>query len=413
MSYHQYIRDITIDKTRRYIRKIGSGSYGSVYVYEIGGELYAIKKMKPDSLTAILAEISSLVLLKDESYIIELYEIIYKEDEVQLVLEYGDGGDLHHYRADSNFKKYFKEMSIGVLNCHKNNIINGDIKPSNTILVNNTAKLTDFGLSFTNYCPALLFNKVYSRPYRAPEVLVEDGYDDKADIWALGMSIIQFLNGGYFIYKEDRDDQLRAVLKIDRNYIFDNVKNDNEVLLDLLAHMIVVDKENRYNIYDVLSHPYFNLIYQPLSCEDKLKNREIVPFLRDKNKNRRDDIEAIEHLSSETFFIAITLYDRLKDADMDSCVLIANEITQKQYMKIKNMDLIYQTLIDLDSIINTSNGYDFLLLYDPENGDALDILKEAYKTTLPFLYSPSCLAEYSIKMANDEKVPSYFSRKLK
>jgi len=61
-----------------------------------------------------------------------------------------------------------------------------------------------------------------------------NGFLQKADIYALGLTIYECL------YK----------------YSNINIKQ-NEKLYDLLLHMIAIDPDKRYNVYQCLEHPYF------------------------------------------------------------------------------------------------------------------------------------------------------------
>ena len=66
-----------------------------------------------------------------------------------------------------------------------------------------TAKLVDFGLSeenqILNNSPGEQRNKTNkvrgTADYMAPEVLLEKGYDEKVDLWALGVLIYEMIVG--------------------------------------------------------------------------------------------------------------------------------------------------------------------------------------------------------------------------
>jgi hypothetical protein len=85
---------------------------------------------------------------------------------------------------------------------HENAIIHRDIKPSNILLhPDGHAVLCDFGLAIrsikeeagsTNY-------NVYTPSYRPLEIILEQNYDQSADIWALGITVWEITNRRYLV----------------------------------------------------------------------------------------------------------------------------------------------------------------------------------------------------------------------
>ena len=75
-------------------------------------------------------------------------------------------------------------------------IIHRDIKPENVLLADNfVAKLTDFGWS--NYIQEdQKRTTVCGTPiYLAPEIIKEQGHDEKVDIWCIGVLFIELMGG--------------------------------------------------------------------------------------------------------------------------------------------------------------------------------------------------------------------------
>lgn len=92
-----------------------------------------------------------------------------------------------------NFEKEkFKiicDICLGVEYLHRHNIVHGDIKPTNILILANPlrAVLTDFSLS--GICNTHLKGKAYTIGFQPPENLENNIYDFKSDIWALGHTI--------------------------------------------------------------------------------------------------------------------------------------------------------------------------------------------------------------------------------
>lgn len=78
-------------------------------------------------------------------------------------------------------------------------IFHRDLKPANILLHNGQAKIIDFG-----YCeirgypkPSLEYN-VGSPSYMAPEAFFDNQYSEKSEIWAIGVTFYECLNGKTF-----------------------------------------------------------------------------------------------------------------------------------------------------------------------------------------------------------------------
>lgn len=76
--------------------------------------------------------------------------------------------------------------------CHTNNIVHGDVKPSNILFHDGEGYLIDFGSA------EMLNHKCYGTDYgtvlyMAPEVLSDNQHDFSRDIWALGLCILEWV----------------------------------------------------------------------------------------------------------------------------------------------------------------------------------------------------------------------------
>jgi len=79
---------------------------------------------------------------------------------------------------------------------NEKNIVHRDLKPSNILINNGKIKLGDFG-----FCKLLTRNSnmtktmVGSPIYMAPEILKGQKYDNRCDIWSLGVNFYELLFG--------------------------------------------------------------------------------------------------------------------------------------------------------------------------------------------------------------------------
>ena len=146
---------------------------------------------------------------------------------------------------------------------HENHIANRYIKLNN-ILVKylNLEKtkfkvlLSDYGIS--DHLSSMLQNyDIYDGTllYKAPEILEDEDYNDKCDIWSLGITI-------YYLYTKNPPYKGHIELKILMEIkklglsILDKILNEN--LKDLLSKMLKVDPDERISWNDYFQHPFFD-----------------------------------------------------------------------------------------------------------------------------------------------------------
>ena len=129
--------------------------------------------------------------------IIKLHEVHEDEAHVYLVLELLHGGELFERIVK---KGIYTEKDASILmqkllsaldSMHTRNIMHRDLKPENLILKdmknNHDVKIADFGLATAVTQGDYLFRRCGTPGYVAPEVLADERYDQKVDIFSAGV----------------------------------------------------------------------------------------------------------------------------------------------------------------------------------------------------------------------------------
>ena len=130
----------------------------------------------------------------------------YSKECLYIALELCDGGtleDMLDRNLMNNPKKplqILKQMCSAVAYIHDKGLIHRDLKPDNIFIQEDTIKIADFGL-VTNKGKHST-NKKGTEMYMAPEVQAENNYDNKADIYSLGLVFMKLL--GPFDSKESK-----------------------------------------------------------------------------------------------------------------------------------------------------------------------------------------------------------------
>ncbi|RIB24956.1 kinase-like domain-containing protein [Gigaspora rosea] len=194
---------------------IGSGGFGTVYKYEWKDcELaVALKCLKVDTnldQNIIRDFIRELKLLRKVDYhpnIIKFYGVTKDNNgNYNMVLQYAIEGNLREY-LNANFIKLLwsdklriaKEILLGLLFLHENNIIHRDLHSKNILIHQGQPKIADFGLSKQINEMSIASNSVIHGmlEYVEPQCLIKQGYkrDKKSDIYSFGVILWEISSG--------------------------------------------------------------------------------------------------------------------------------------------------------------------------------------------------------------------------
>ncbi|OJJ41186.1 hypothetical protein ASPWEDRAFT_34685 [Aspergillus wentii DTO 134E9] len=186
---------------------LGRGAFGSVYraLNWNTGETVAVKQIKltdlPKSeLRVIMLEIDLLKNL-DHPNIVKYHGFVKSVETLNIILEYCENGSLHSIAK--NFGRfpenlvglYMSQVLHGLLYLHEQGVIHRDIKGANILTTKEgLVKLADFGVA--SRTTGLNEASVVGTPYwMAPEVIELSGATTASDIWSLGCTVIELLEG--------------------------------------------------------------------------------------------------------------------------------------------------------------------------------------------------------------------------
>jgi len=249
------------------VEQLGKGSYGGVVKARDTRDdsVVAIKivQIETDNTKELIREIAILSKCRSK-YIVNYCGSYRRNDEIWITMEYcgaGSVGDVikitKRTLREEQIAVIAKHTLSGLKYLHKNNIIHRDIKAGN-ILLNHQGlcKLADFGVSTQLAQTISRRNTVIGSPYwMAPEVLKQNNYDQKADIWSMAISIMEMAQG-----KPPLSDlhPLRALLQIPSNPSPQLSKPSkwSQHLHDFLALALQKDPAQRASAAELLKHPF-------------------------------------------------------------------------------------------------------------------------------------------------------------
>lgn len=200
----------------RLLNKLGSGHFGTVYLSQdtkasLSNDCEKFKVIKFISLDDIMLD-ESIDAVKEAKllsnlfcpYIISFYDSFMEDSIFCIVTEYCEGGDLdilikQHQKSQQLFSKatildWLVQLALALKYIHQRNIIHRDLKTRNIFLKHNRIKLGDFGVSRIMKSSNEYAKTFTGTPYyMSPEVLKQEEYSFKSDIWSLGCIFYELL----------------------------------------------------------------------------------------------------------------------------------------------------------------------------------------------------------------------------
>ncbi|KAL4529998.1 hypothetical protein Ndes2437B_g08473 [Nannochloris sp. 'desiccata'] len=201
---------------------LGQGSFAVVWkaTHRATSCPAAIKEINLTKLNSRLrqsleSEISVLSRISHQN-VVQLYEVLETHGKMFLIMEYCSGGDLSQYFkskgkiSEKDIRYLMQDLAAGLREMWTHHLVHRDLKPQNLLLATPatttdtatntlppppTLKIADFGFARA-LGPHLMAETLCGSPlYMAPEILLSQKYDAKADLWSVGTILYEALAG--------------------------------------------------------------------------------------------------------------------------------------------------------------------------------------------------------------------------
>ncbi|XP_065015578.1 mitogen-activated protein kinase kinase 5-like [Musa acuminata AAA Group] len=193
------------------VRRVGSGAGGTVWMvrHRLTGRVYALKVIHghhDDGVRRQMRREIEILRATDSPSVVRCHGFYDRGGEIQVLLEYMDGGSLEGRRiaSEAQLADVARQVLAGLAYLHRRRIVHRDIKPSN-LLINGAGevKIADFGVGrilaqTMDPCNSAVGTIAYMSPERINTDLNEGAYDGRAgDIWSFGVSVLEFYLGRF------------------------------------------------------------------------------------------------------------------------------------------------------------------------------------------------------------------------
>ncbi|XP_057391699.1 serine/threonine-protein kinase ULK2 isoform X5 [Balaenoptera acutorostrata] len=225
-------------------------------------------------------EIKILKELQHEN-IVALYDVQELPNSVFLVMEYCNGGDLADYLqakgtlSEDTIRVFLHQIAAAMRVLHSKGIIHRDLKPQNILLSyanrrKSTVsgiriKIADFGFARYLHSNMMAATLCGSPMYMAPEVIMSQHYDAKADLWSIGTVIYQCLVGKP-PFQANSPQDLRMLYEKNRNLMPSIPRETSPYLANLLLGLLQRNQKDRMDFEAFFSHPFLEQVPVKKSC---------------------------------------------------------------------------------------------------------------------------------------------------
>ena len=336
------IKDYIIKQT------LGKGTYGLVYkVQKINSNsVYVIKQIPLSGLSEKerneVEQEAKILHSINSNYVVKYYDSFKENDNLNIVMEYCDGGDLNGFLIEkkkfgkpldeSLIWKIFIKITIGLADIHRLKILHRDLKTLNIFLKQNLdIKIGDLGvakvLSKNNFAKTVIGTPYYL----SPEICEEKPYNDKSDVWALGCILYELCT---FKHPFEARSQGALILKILNNKpepidstfskelnniifkLLDKNYDKRPSCIEILENNIVINKVKSLGLSELLTdldnitnNQSSNKLNNPINIPKKCYNKNNINNEKENKNNAKPIIKNIKKKQLS----AINLLDQINN----------------------------------------------------------------------------------------------------
>ncbi|XP_026560503.1 STE20-like serine/threonine-protein kinase isoform X3 [Pseudonaja textilis] len=309
-QYEHVKRDLNPEDFWEIIGELGDGAFGKVFKAQnketkVLAAAKVIDTKSEEELEDYMVEIDILASC-DHPNIVKLLDAFYYENNLWILIEFCAGGavdavmlELERPLTEPQIRVVCRQTLEALHYLHENKIIHRDLKAGNILFtLDGDIKLADFGVSAKNTRTIQRRDSFIGTPYwMAPEVVMcetskDRPYDYKADVWSLGVTLIEMAE----IEPPHHElNPMRVLLKIAKSEppSLAQPSKWSADFKDFLKKCLEKNVDARWNITELLQHPFVtvtsNKPIRELIAEAKAEVTEEVEDGKDEDEEEESE----------------------------------------------------------------------------------------------------------------------------
>ncbi len=253
-------------------KPLGKGAFGEVWkvIHENSQKVYCMKILdkrdifEQKLINQINKEINIMYNV-NHPYSVKIVNHFEDNEKIYLIMELANNGTLYQLiqmnKKEKNknldlIKKIIIQTIEIIKHLHSLNIIYRDIKPENLLLDDDyNIKLCDYGWA-TYFTPGKFLTVYCGTPeYVSPEMIKKYPYNEKVDIWGLGVLIFELVFGYAPFASNFNEDRYNNIKTGKINWPKD-LNDENKNLKDLIEKILKTNPKERITLDQIENHPW-------------------------------------------------------------------------------------------------------------------------------------------------------------
>lgn len=251
--------------------QIGHGARGRVYRahHNTHNKIVAVKYTPKNMATDM--EVKMIQKVQSCRHSVKYYEHHLIDEHYAIVMEHVDGCDCRYlldlvehgiFLTEKELRDIARSVCEFLQDCHKQNIMYGDIKPANIMYIPpSKIKMVDVGCA--RPCTNVPFQTPLGTPiYFSPEKFRKN-FGFESDIWSVGVMMYQFVCGQHpFAFRpekyQDMDMLYQEIVSTELTFHHPQWNRVSPMMQHLIAKMLEKDQQKRISIEEVMNHSWWD-----------------------------------------------------------------------------------------------------------------------------------------------------------
>ena len=380
------------------LEKLGKGTFGIVYkvINEYESMIYVIKQISLNGLSKkqinqVYSEAKILSLINSK-YVVKYRESFVEGEDLDIVMEYCDNGDLCNFLKKKKKKglpleedliwQIFIKITLGLTAIHKMKILHRDLKTLNIFLNKDMGiKIGDLGVAKELNQASFAKTLIGTPYYLSPEMCQDMPYNQKSDVWALGCILYELCTFRHPFNATNQGALIVKILNSNPEPIFNCYSSQLQYLVnqileknyevrpncwDLLNNPIIVEKAKQYGLYqDILDI---------FSCNNNIIQNDYKRIVNISKKEINENNLEFVPLDSEGILFGQKVHvekinkkgrknvrenkNNNYNNNRNNCLSLDKNKNKIKYTDISNLNLGNNYYLNNNIIINKNNNFD-------------------------------------------------------